>query len=81
MRLTLTIDGMLAVHAKHGVFTALNAVSGVVRAEVNLGRATIDVAASPAQIAEIEAQLREAVALVGCTVVEIHRQSRTLPSL
>ena len=77
----LIIEGMLAVHAKHGVFTALAAVPGVLRAEVVLGRATVEVAAGLGEIAGIEAQLREAVALVGCTVLEIHRQSRILPTL
>ncbi len=81
MRLILIIEGMLAVHAKHGVFTALSSVPGVLRAEVILGRATVEVAAGPAEIAAIEVQLREAVALVGCEVREIHRQSRMLPTL
>ncbi|MBX3173676.1 MAG: hypothetical protein KF709_04655 [Gemmatimonadaceae bacterium] len=42
MRLELTIDGMLAVHARHAVFTALAAVEGLRGAEVELGRAVVE---------------------------------------
>lgn len=81
MRLELIIAGMLAVHAKQGVFTALGGVAGVLRADVSLGRALVEVAAGPAEIAGIEAQLREAVAAAGYRVLEIRRQSRILPTL
>ena len=37
MRLRLTIDGMLAVHAKNALYTALGGVAGVRSAEVEVG--------------------------------------------
>lgn len=42
MRFEVTIPGMLAVHARHAVFTALAGVEGIVRAEVELGRAMVE---------------------------------------
>ncbi|MFM2140135.1 MAG: hypothetical protein RLZZ25_400 [Gemmatimonadota bacterium] len=41
MRLACAISGMVAVHARQAVFTALAGVPGVVRAEVELGRAEV----------------------------------------
>jgi len=76
MRLELTIDGMLAVHAKHAVFQALAAVEGITRAEVELGRAELEMDREPD-----EAQLRAAIAAVGCSVREIRRLPKTLPIL
>src|SRR5436190_20880529 len=38
----LTISGMVAVHSKRAVFTALAGVVGVVSAEVEMGRAVIE---------------------------------------
>ena len=34
----LTISGMVAVHSKRAVFTALSGVAGVISAEVEMGR-------------------------------------------
>jgi len=69
----LTIAGMVAVHSKRAVFTALSGVPGVTAAEVEMGRAVVDHDASTTADA-----LREAVALAGCEVTEL-RIERRLP--
>src|SRR5688572_23104996 len=69
----LTISGMVAVHAKRAVFTALSGVPGVRSAEVELGRAVVDHDASTTADALIEA-----VAIAGCTVTDM-RPERRLP--
>ena len=69
----LTISGMVAVHAKRAVFTALSGVPGVRSAEVELGRAVVDHDASTTADALIEA-----VAIAGCTVTGM-RPERRLP--
>ncbi len=76
MRFELLIDGMLAIHAKHAVFTALGAVEGIVSAEVELGRAEVthDGRAS-------EAALRSAVEAAGYAVRSVRALPRTLPTL
>lgn len=71
---TLRIAGMLSVHAKRAVFTALSGVEGISRAEVELGRAVID--HDGRATAE---RLREAVAQAGCEVVEVVEDRRRLP--
>ncbi len=82
MRFELTIDGMLAVHAKHAVFSALGAVEGLVRAEVELGRAEVEFNSDAAGTAEArEAALRNAVAAAGYDVVGLRILPRTLPTL
>ena len=73
MRLRLTLEGMLAVHAKRAVFTALAGVPGVTSAEVELGRATID---CEPQVSE--AALRAALDTVG---VRLTASVRELPTL
>lgn len=74
MRFEVLIDGMLAVHAKHGVFTALGAVTGVLSADVELGRAVVwhDGRAT-------EAAIREAISAAGYDVVGVRALPRTLP--
>ena len=71
----LTISGMVAVHSKRAVFTALAGVPGVKSAEVELGRAVVDhepQASDEAIAAAIEA--------AGCSVTSIERiTSRPLP--
>lgn len=69
----LSISGMIAVHAKRAVFTALAGVPGVTSAEVELGRAIVehDARATPDA-------LSEAVAIAGCHVTAI-RMERRLP--
>ena len=69
----LTISGMVAVHAKRAVFTALSGVPGVRSAHVELGRAVVD------HDANVTADtLRDAVALAGCDVTGV-RVERRLP--
>jgi copper chaperone CopZ len=67
----LTISGMVAVHAKRAVFTALSGVPGVTSAEVELGRAVIEHDENASAAA-----LTDAVAMVGCTVTDIRRERR-----
>ena len=69
----LTISGMVAVHAKRAVFTALAGVPGVMSAQVEMGRAVVEHDASTTTDA-----LREAVALAGCEVTSV-RIERRLP--
>lgn len=69
----LTISGMVAVHAKRAVFTALSGVAGVTSADVEMGRAVVEHDASTSADA-----LKEAVALAGCEVTGI-RIERRLP--
>lgn len=76
MRFEVTIGGMLAVHAKHAVFTALGAVEGVLRADVELGRAVIEHDGRATETA-----IRGAVAAAGFDVLEVRTLPRTLPTL
>lgn len=69
----LTISGMVAVHSKRAVFTALSGVPGVVSAEVEMGRAVVEHDASTTSDA-----LRNAVTLAGCEVTSV-RIERRLP--
>ena len=68
MRYRLIIDGMLAVHAKRAVFTALSGVPGVSHASVTMGEAEVDCADSVP-----EAILRRAISDVSCTVRSVTR--------
>ena len=76
MRLEVTIDGMLAVHAKHAVFMALAAVEGITRAEVELGRAELTLAEGASQAA-----IRAAIADAGFAVTAIRILPRSLPTI
>ena len=69
----LTISGMLAVHAKRAVFTALAGVPGVASAEVEMGRAIVmhDSTATPSDLAD-------AILATGCEVTSA-RIERRLP--
>jgi len=69
----LTISGMVAVHAKRAVFTALAGVPGVVSAQVEMGSAVVEHDASTTSDA-----LRDAVVLAGCEVTSV-RIERRLP--
>ena len=69
----LTISGMVAVHAKRAVFTALSGVPGVLSAEVDMGRVVVEHDASTTSDA-----LRAAIALAGCEVTSV-RIERRLP--
>jgi copper chaperone CopZ len=81
MRLELLIDGMVAVHARHAVFTALSAVEGIQRAEVELGRVVLELAPSAADVEAREREIAAAVEAVGFTVREVRRLPRSLPML
>ena len=72
----LTIKGMSSVHSVRAVFTALAAVEGISRADVSIGRATIehDGRATPEALAA-------AVAEAGYEVTECTEERRTLPLL
>lgn len=78
MRVLVTIEGMLAVHARHAVFMALGAVEGITRADVELGRAELehDGRASEAAIREA---IREAIEAAGFRVTEVRELPRVLP--
>jgi copper chaperone CopZ len=78
VRYELIIDGMLAIHAKHALFTALTGVDGLARAEVELGKATVEFAT---QNPVAEQSLREAVEAAGFTLRELRPLQRTLPLL
>ena len=69
----VTISGMVAVHAKRAVFTALSGIPGVRSAEVELGRAVVE------HDAEVTADaLTDAIVLAGCEVTSV-RVERRLP--
>jgi len=69
----LTISGMIAVHSKRAVFTALSGVPGVRHADVELGRAVVE------HDADVTGDLlAEAIAVTGCAVTSV-RVERRLP--
>jgi copper chaperone CopZ len=73
---TMTIAGMTSVHAVRAVFTALSGVEGILRADVGMGRATIEHdgrATGPA--------LREAIAAAGYEISALKESRRRLPTL
>ena len=70
MRVLVTIEGMLAVHARQAVFMALGAVEGITRAEVELGRAELEHDGRAS-----EAAIRSAIEAAGFRVAEV----RALP--
>jgi copper chaperone CopZ len=78
MRFELMIPGMHAIHARNAVFTALGAVEGIVRAEVELGRAVVEV--GPGSRVD-EEMLREAVGAAGFVVEKVSVLPRILPVL
>lgn len=67
---------MLSVHARHAVFTALGAVEGITRANVELGRAELEL---DGQVSV--AAIHEAVEAAGFRVSEVRIMPRTLPTL
>jgi copper chaperone CopZ len=71
----LTISGMLAVHARRAVFTALAGVPGVHSADVELGRAVVE--HDEGVTADM---LAAAVMLAGCEVTASHVERR-LPTV
>ena len=73
MRLRLTLEGMLAVHAKRAVFMALAGVPGVANAEVEMGNATIE-----CENHVTEVTLRAALETVGVHLTALVRELPTL---
>ena len=69
----LTISGMISVHSKRAVFTALSGLPGVVSAEVEMGTAVVEHDASTTSNA-----LAAAIAITGCKVTS-ERIERRLP--
>ena len=72
----LELAGMQSVHAVRAVFTALTAVEGIARADVQLGQALIEHDGRATL-----ARLREALALVDVTIVDSREERRRLPLL
>ena len=72
----LALAGMHAVHSVRAVFTALTAVEGIVRADVQLGRATLE---HDGRVTL--AQLEAALALVDVTITGREEVRRRLPTL
>lgn len=80
MRMACAISGMVAVHARHAVFTALSGVPGVVRAEVELGRA--EVWFTPGRTFDVaEAELIAAIEAAGYLVTETWALKTDLPTI
>jgi hypothetical protein len=67
----LTISGMVAVHAKRAVFTALSGVAGLTAADVARGRAVVEHGDDVD-----EAAIIAAIESVGCSVTSIERVAR-----
>jgi copper chaperone CopZ len=67
---------MTSIHANRAIFTALSGVEGVVRADVERGRAEVEHDGRTT----IDA-LREAIALAGYDVTDAEVERRTLPLL
>ncbi len=80
MRFEALIDGMLAVHAKYALFTALAAVEGLTRAEVELGRAELDVAPD-ADPEAVQRAVAAAVEQAGFRLAAFRALPRALPML
>jgi len=72
---SVTIQGMLSVHAAHAVFTALTGVEGISTADVKVGRATIEHDGRATH-----EQIIGAIETAGYVVTEI-RDERRLPLL
>ena len=70
----LSITGMRSVHSSRAIMTALNTVPGISRADVTLGRATIEHDGRATAAA-----LRSAVELAGYEVSAIEEERRRLP--
>ena len=81
MRFEVLIGGMVAVHARHAVFTALAGVEGVVRADVELGRATLECARGDRPASAVEADVRAALSDAGFVVLGVRELPRQLPTL
>ena len=74
MTTNLAISGMRSVHSSRAIMTALNTVAGISRADVSIGRATIEHDGRATADA-----LRAAVELAGYQVTSIEEDRRRLP--
>jgi len=74
METTVSIQGMSSAYAVRAVFTALAGVSGIVRADVTLGKAVIEHDGS----ASVGA-IRDAIALAGFEIGDVSENRRVLP--
>jgi copper chaperone CopZ len=74
MRVELLITGMVAVHARHAVYTALGGLPGVRSAEVELGRAVVTHDGTVT-----EPVMRDALAAVGFELATVRVLPRELP--
>ncbi|HEX5438906.1 MAG TPA: heavy metal-associated domain-containing protein [Gemmatimonadaceae bacterium] len=72
----VNIAGMTSVHSAHAVFTALTGVDGILRADVAVGRATIEHDGR----ATCEA-LAQAIAVAGYVMTDCIEERRRLPLL
>ncbi len=81
MRLELFINGMLSVHSKHAVFSALAGVLGLSAVEIELGRVELESERPEAELTALEAELRDAIAAAGLSVSAIKRLPRRLPTV
>jgi hypothetical protein len=79
VHLELFIDGMLSVHSKHAVFSALAGVSGLSAVQIELGRVELESERPEAEFTALEAELRDAIAAAGLSVSAIKRLPRRLP--
>lgn len=70
----LVISGMRSVHSSRAIMTALNTVEGILRADVSIGRATIEHDGRATADA-----LRAAVELAGYQVSAVEEDRRRLP--
>ena len=71
---TVEVEGMRTEHCKRAVFTALAAVPGIARAEVQLGVVTVEHDGTVTV-----AMLRDAIAVAGYAVTRGEERRRTLP--
>jgi copper chaperone CopZ len=69
MRFRVLIKGMLSVHAKRAVFTALAGIDGVRHAEVQVGSAVVD-----ADVSVGEDVVRAAIEELGLRVTSITKE-------
>lgn len=76
MILRLRIEGMQSTWCVQAVFTALTPVAGIRRADVQIGSAEVEHDGT----VTVEA-VREAIAVVGYTVVSATEDRRSLPTL
>lgn len=75
-RIHVHLDGLLAVHAVRAVWTALGAVPGVVRADVSMKGAVLEVEGDLDRAA-----LTAALEAAGVSLISLRVEARQLPIL